>query len=467
MSISEQLAAFAAGLSLDQVPDEVTERTKLLLLDTSGIAIRARHDAESTPATIRMVERLGGATGNHAVFGDQKGYGASAAALINGALAHSLDFDDTHAAGSIHSSAPIIPAALTAAEMTGASGSDVLAGIIAGYEIQIRLSLALSPKDHYDRGYHPTATCGAFGAAAAAGRVLGLNDEQMLDAFGICLSQTSGTIHFVESGAWTKRYQIGHAAMNGLIAATLAQEGYLGARTPIEGKHGFLNSFAPNPDPSKAVAGLGTVWETLALAVKPYPTCRYSHAAMEAIASICTEQDLTASDVEAVYVGLPQTGFKIIGDGLAHKQQPKSVVDGQFSMPFCAAVAIRERGMGWDDYAKHLKDSETLSLCKKVDVQIDPKPEASFPRFMSGIARVTAKGKTTERFVEIPKGEPENFQTAEELREKFDGLTAPYLSQAQRDQFVAATLSFEKQADVAAYLAMTRSAGAGLASAAE
>ena len=95
MSISEQLAAFAAGLSLDQVPDEVTERTKLLLLDTSGIAIRARHDAESTPATIRMVERLGGATGNHAVFGDQKGYGASAAALINGALAHSLDFDDT------------------------------------------------------------------------------------------------------------------------------------------------------------------------------------------------------------------------------------------------------------------------------------------------------------------------------------------------------------------------------------
>jgi 2-methylcitrate dehydratase PrpD len=467
MSVSEQLAAFAAGLQIDTIPEEVRERTRLLLLDTAGIAIRARFDAESTPATIRMAERLYGGVGSIGVFGDANGYGPAAAALLNGALAHSLDFDDTHAAGSIHSSAPIIPAALAAAEMTGKSGADVVAGIVAGYEIQIRLSLALSPKDHYDRGYHPTATCGAFGAAAAAGRVLGLGAAQMLDAFGIALSQTSGTIHFVESGAWTKRYQVGHAAMNGLIAATLAEEGYMGARTPIEGTHGFLNSYAPDPDAAKAVAGLGEVWETLGLAVKPYPTCRYSHAAMDALAAICRENDISEADVESVEIGLPQTGFNIIGDNLARKQQPKSVVDGQFSMPFCAAVVIRQGSMGWDDYARHLGDPATLEMCRKVNVVVDPQPEASFPRFMSGVARLRARGQDFERFVEIPKGEPENFQTADELREKFDALAAPYIDQARRDAFVAATLDIENLASMTGYMALTRANVGAVPAAAE
>lgn len=467
MSVSEKLSAFSAGLALDAIPADVRERARLLLLDTAGIAVRARFDAESTPATIRAVERLGGAGGNCAVFGDAADYSPAAAALINGALAHSLDFDDTHAAGSIHSSAPIVPAALVAAEMAGKSGADVIAGIVAGYEVQIRLSLALSPKDHYKRGYHPTATCGAFGAAAAAGRVLGLTAEQMLDAFGIALSQTSGTIHFVESGAWTKRYQVGHAAMNGVIAATLAQEGYFGARTPIEGTHGFLNSYAPSPDMDKAIAGLGETWETLGLAVKPYPSCRYSHAAMQGLAELCRENSLTPDDIENVEIGLPQTGFNIIGDNLERKQHPTSVVDGQFSMPFCAAVILRQGTMGWDDYDRHLNDNETLALCRKVTVVVDPQPEASFPRFMSGVARIRAGGKSYERFVEIPKGEPENFQTVAELREKFDALTAPYIGQAERDAFVAATLDFENQTDISAYLALSRATASGLASAAE
>ena len=452
-AITRRIAEFAAAISLDSVPPEAIERTQMFVMDNVGIMLRAKHDAESTPALIKGAMALGLDGGSSVAIGDCRGFTPPGAALINGTLAHSLDFDDTHAAGSIHSSAPIVPAALAAAEMAGKSGADVIAGIIAGYEIQIRLSLALSPKDHYDRGFHPTATCGAFGAAAAAGRVLGLDAAQMLDAFGIALSQTSGTIHFVESGAWTKRYQVGHAAMSGLIAATLAEEGYMGARTPIEGTHGFLKSYAPNADAAKAVAGLGEVWETLGLAVKPYPSCRYSHAAMEALAGLCRENGISADEVESVEIGLPRTGFNIIGDNLARKQQPKSVVDGQFSMPVCAAVVIRQGAMGWDDYARHLGDPVTLELCRKVDVVVDPQPEASFPRFMSGVARLRARGQGFERFVEIPKGEPENFQTADELREKFDALAAPYLDQARRDAFVAATLDIENCTDIAAYMA--------------
>ena len=148
-----------------------------------------------------------------------------------------------------------MPAALAAAEEAGASGARTIAAIVAGYEIQIRLSMALGPSDHYERGFHPTATCGAFGAAAAVGNVLGLDAAQIESAFGICLSQAAGSMQFLADGAWTKRSHVGHAAMCGLMAATLAAEGFRGPAQAFEGKAGFLASHAPDPDPAKAVAG--------------------------------------------------------------------------------------------------------------------------------------------------------------------------------------------------------------------
>ena len=156
--ITSRLAEFSADLKFEDIPEEVVTRTRLLILDITGIMVRARHDAESTPSMIGAVQRLGLNQGSSLVLGDPTGYVPSAAALINGTLAHSLDFDDTHAVASLHSSAPIFPAALAAAEMTSASGRDLIAACVAGYEVQVRLSLALNPSDHYDRGFHPTAT---------------------------------------------------------------------------------------------------------------------------------------------------------------------------------------------------------------------------------------------------------------------------------------------------------------------
>src|SRR5690606_20530059 len=157
-------------------------------------------------------------------------------ALVNGTTAHSLDFDDTHAAGTLHPGAPVIPAALAAAEMVGADGKTVLAAIVAGYEVTCRLALSLPGGDHYDRGYLPTATCGAVGAAAAAARVFGLSASQVEDAFGIALSQAAGSLQFLASGAWTKRFQVGWSALNGLTAASLAREGFRGAGEALEGR---------------------------------------------------------------------------------------------------------------------------------------------------------------------------------------------------------------------------------------
>ncbi len=455
-AITRELADFVARISCDALPAEVRSRATWLVTDMVGIALRARHEAESTPALLAAVERLGLGQGKAAVIGDERGYSPPAAALVNGALAHSLDFDDTHARGSIHPSAPIVPAALAAAEMAGASGRDLIAGIVAGYEVQIRLSLALVPKDHYDRGFHPTATCGVFGAAAAAGRVFGLSADAIAHAFGIALSQAAGSMQFLVDGAWTKRLHVGYAAMSGLIAASLAREGFRGAVDALEGKAGFLRSYAPNPVVANAVAGLGRVWETMAIAIKPYPACRYSHAAIDALLELRAAHGLGWADVEAVEVGLPQTGWKIIGDPEADKQQPKNVVDGQFSMPFVAAVALREGAMQWDHYARHIRDPQTLALCKRIRTVVDPAAEAEFPRYMSGVVRVRTRGGALEKFVCVAKGEPENFVTAAELRSKFDGLVRPYLSERRCEELACALLALDQARDLGAVLRLTR-----------
>ncbi|WNK01613.1 MmgE/PrpD family protein [Thalassospiraceae bacterium LMO-JJ14] len=451
--ISRRLAEFAVNLGYEDLPSEVIERTKLLILDTAGNMVRARNDAESTPAMVRAIEILGLASGDCAVPGDVQSYVPSAAALLNGTLAHSLDFDDTHAEASLHSSAPIVPAALAAAEMTGASGKDLIAACVAGYEIQIRLALALGPSDHYDRGYHPTATCGIFGAVAAAGKLLGMDADQIESAFGIALSQSAGSMQFLADGAWTKRSHVGQAAQNGLMCAVMAKEGFKGPKQAFEGKWGFLHAYAPNADPSKADAELGERWETMRLAVKPFPSCRYTHAAMDALKQIIRDEGVTADEVEAVEIGLPMTGMKIVSLPEEAKHHPQSVVDGQFSMPFCAAVVLREGTMLWDHYATHLTDPETLALTKKVTCVNDPDVEALFPENMAGKATVKTARGTFSVLIDMPKGEPGNFMTVEEFRGKFNGLADPYLGADGATWFADLILGLEAQNSVSSVLA--------------
>ena len=456
IAITRDIARFVTETSYETLPPDVRERAKALVLDLIGIALRARHDAESTPPMIAAVGLIGLDGGNCTVIGDGDGYSPAGAAMVNGTLAHSLDFDDTHAPGSLHPSAPIVPAALAAAEMCGADGKTAIAAAVCGYEVQIRLSQALDPAAHYDRGFHPTATCGAFGAAAAAGRILKLDPEGYENAFGIVLSMASGSMQFLVNGAWTKRSHVGHAAMCGLIAAVLAREGYQGAAEPVEGKWGFLHAYAPAADAKKAADGLGSRWETLKIAVKPYPSCRYTHAAIDGIVALASEHRIQASDIQEVVVGLPDAGWKITGDPEAAKQAPRSVVDGQFSMAFCAAVALRTGGLVWDDYAIHLNDPATLALCKKVRTRVDPRAQADFPEEMSATVRIaTARGEF-DTYLRVPKGEPANFLSAAELRAKFDGLTAPYLSARRRDELASAVLGFEQAKDIGALLRLTR-----------
>jgi 2-methylcitrate dehydratase PrpD len=454
--ITRQLANFVASLTHDGLPEQVHERAQLIVLDHIGIALRARHEATLSPAMEAGLRRMGLAAGTANVIGDPQGYVPSAAALFNGNLGHALDFDDTHAAGSIHCGAPIIPAAMAAAQMCGADGKAVIAGVVAGFETQIRLSLALNPSEHYKRGFHPTPTCGVFGAAAAASVVLGLDADAIESAFGLCGSQAAGSMQFLVDGAWNKPYHTGFAAANGLTSACMAAEGFRGTLEAFEGKSGFLHAYAPAADAAHVVAGLGSRWETLNIAVKPYPSCRYGHAAMDALIDLRAANDIDWRAIDSVEIGLPQTGVNIIGEPQDTKRAPANYVDGQFSMPFVAAVALRDGGMDWDSYQRHLGDADTLALCAKISTINDTLAEAQYPANMSGVARVHTGAGAFEKLVIVPKGEPDNFMSSAELRFKFDALVSPYLSEARREELSRRLGKLADETDIGALLALTR-----------
>jgi 2-methylcitrate dehydratase PrpD len=448
MSITRQLSEFTAKIELRRLPSEVPARARFLLLDLIGNIVRARHDAESTASFLGAAQALGMTGGACGVFGDGKRYTPAGAAFLNGALAHSLDFDDTHAAGSLHPGAPVIPAALVAGEMVGASGATVLAAIVAGYEITCRIALALPAGEHYDRGFHPTATCGAFGAAAAAGRVFGLDAEGIAGALGTALSQAAGSLQFLANGAWTKRFQVGWAACNGLVAATLVREGFKGAAEALEGRHGFLRAYAPNPRPERAVQDLGRVFELMATAVKPYPSCRYGHASIDAALALRAELGLHPDEIEHVTVGLPKAGMLLIGEPAEQKRDPRNVVDGQFSGPFVVAAALATGQMGWDSY-KLLQDLTIRALLPKITCVLDPEIQAEFPANMAGKVTVNARGQQFTRKVSVPKGEPDNFLSEVELRAKFAGLADAVLGAERSARLADAVLAIESSPGVA------------------
>jgi 2-methylcitrate dehydratase PrpD len=447
MGVTAELSAFCANIRLEKLSPEVVNRARFLVLDLVGNIVRARHDAESTDSFVNTVRAMGMANGNFGVFGDSARYTPAGAAFLNGALAHSLDFDDTHAAGSLHPGAPVIPAALAAGEMVGASGADVLAGIIAGYEVTCRVALALPAGDHYNRGFHPTATCGAFGAAAAAARVFGLDADGVAGAMGTVLSQCAGSLQFLANGAWTKRSQVGWAAVNGLMAATLVREGFKGASEALEGKHGFMRAYAPNPTPERAVQDLGIVFELMNTAVKPYPSCRYGHAGIDAALALRAANDLLPQEITAIRLGLPRSGMLLVGEPPEKKANPLNVVDGQFSGPFVISAALATGAMGWDSY-KLLNDPTIRALLPKVACVFDPEIEAEFPTNMSGKLTIEARGQIFEQKVVVPKGEPSNFLTENELRAKFAGLTVSVLGTERSAKLADAVLGIDKSNDI-------------------
>ncbi|MBB1090183.1 MmgE/PrpD family protein [Rhodopseudomonas palustris] len=435
------LAGYVAALRFEDIPQDVLARAKVLTLDFLGSAIRARREAESTPSLLAMLQALSlDGDGAATVFGDTKRWTPAMAALLNGALGHSLDFDDTHADSSLHPSAPVVPAAFAVGELVGASGREVLTAIVAGYEVCCRLGNALDPTSHYARGFHPTATAGAYGAAAAAAKLFGLTQDQIVAAFGVSGSQAAGSLQFLVNGAWNKRYQVGAAAMNGVIAATLAKNDFIGATESVEGIHGLLVGYTDTPHHDKAVADLGRVYETMKIGVKPYPSCRYTHAAIDALIAMRREHNLTPDQVKRVEIGLHRNGITLTGDA-ATKRHPSSIVGGQFSMFFTGALALEQGSFGWDDYTR-LGDPAIDALADRFDVVQDARLEGKTHPFGARVSITTDDG-VHERIYADPSGEPNAFPTDQAMAQKFLQLARPVLD-GRAQQFADAILTLER-----------------------
>ncbi len=429
VAVTGTLSGFVAGLSFEALPEPALERAKALILDLVGSIVRGGAEADSTPSLLAALQTMGlDGPGPCRVPGLDRGFAPPVAALVSGMLGHSLDFDDTHADSSLHPSAPVVPAALAVGEAVGASGREILTAVIAGYEVCCRLGMALDPTSHYARGFHPTATAGTFGAAAAAGKLYGLDAAGIATAFGVSGSQAAGSLQFLANGAWNKRWQVGQAAMNGVMAATLARHGFQGAAEPIEGEHGFLKGYSDAADPAKAVADLGRVWETERIAMKPYPSCRYTHAALDGLKRLRGEKGLTGEDFRRITIGLHKNGIVLTANPLEAKRRARSVVDGQFSMPFVAAVMADQGSFGWDDYAR-LGERRLDELADRVEVVRDESLEGLVHPFGATLKAETSAGAFDLR-VAAPSGEPETFPDEAALRTKFRGLAEPVLGAA-------------------------------------
>jgi 2-methylcitrate dehydratase PrpD len=377
--------------------------------------------------------------------------------MLGAAAAHSLDFDDTHARSQLHPGAPVIPTALAAAQMVGASTQELLAGIAAGYEVMIRVAYGVNPLKHSERGFHMTATCGVFGAAAAAGNILKLTPEQMEHAFGTALSESAGTGQFAVNGAWTKRFHVGHAAASGLMAAVLASKNYTGATQALEGREGFFNAYSSDPQPEAALEGLGEVWEIMASGIKPYPCCRGIHAPLDAIFDILSKHKVDIDKIESVRVGMAKRSVNVVGEPQERRRNPRNVVDCQFSTHFCVAAALVTGTFGWDSYEPGLANQAIRDLMQRVVVFEDEECNRNFPIAFSSVVEIkTQDGENVREFVYAPRGEPDSMFSDAELRAKFQSLVVERLGAPGESALFEAIQNMVHEQATAALIATTR-----------
>ena len=295
------------------------------------------------------------------------------------------------------------------------------------------------------RGFHPTATTGIFGCSAAGARLLGYSPQQTANAMGLNVSQSAGSTQFLENGSWNKRFHTGLAAHNAVMSLVMARHDYLGATSPIEGSRGYFALYAgSDADASRALDGLGSDFEVMNTAVKPYPCCRYSHATIDAVADIVRAESLTSGDIEGIEIAIGETGFGLVADPADAKRLPSNVVEGQFSIYFAAAATAERGGYAWDAYDR-LDAAEVRRLMQRTSVALDERVGAGME---SVVAVRTADGRVVERTVAYPKGEPENPMTWDEMQAKFTEWSEPVIGASRAAQVIERVASLESLASM-------------------
>jgi len=410
-SVTERLTDLAAR----PVDAETRKRARLHVADWLACAVLGATSPAGQAILAYGRDRVA-AAGPCAILGIGRG-AAETAAFVHGGLGNIFEMDDLHRTSIMHPGDVVIPAALATAERAGAGGAALLEGIVRGYEVAIRVGAAAGT-EHYAHWYN-TATCGVFGAAAAAGSVLGLSGADMADALGQAGMQAAGLWQCRMEPTFSKQLATARAAQSGLIAADLAATGFPGPKAIIEGPHGFFAATCPAADPEAVLAAAGAPWLLHEVSFKPWPACRHAHPVIEA----CLTLGRQGSGAEP-----RQVRIRTYRDAVEFCDNPNPATphEARFSLQHCAAVVFLKGEPGLDDFTPAaIADADTAAFRARVSVETDAEMTAAFPnRYGAGVEIVDAAGAARQAVVTTAKGDPENPMSEAEIEAKFRRLLA-------------------------------------------
>ncbi len=450
-SISRKLARFALTIKYDDIPEPARVEAKRFLLDSVGCALAAL-DHEDMRQAFCYIEQLGGSD-QATIIGHGTRTNAPNAALMNALLVRAMDYNDIYWKQDPSHPSDIIPAALAAGEMNGASGEDLIVGIVIAYELEMRMCLAANPGVREVGWHHATLT--QFVSPLVAGRMLGLNEDQLVAAVGI-----SGSSHFTLGGVVAghltnmKNTADPMATEAGVRAALLAATGYTGSEELFEGKEGVFEVIGNvNWDQEKMLSGLGDKFMITECGYKAFPTEALTHQPITATLEVMAENGIDPHDVKEVVVKTTTRGADILSD--PSKYQPTTKETADHSLPYCIAVAVAKGNVLPSDFEEEaLKDPFVWELLPKIKVVADPEIDALFPKVKRAIVSITtADGVTYSKQEDHAKGRAERPLSDAELVDKFTANAQHALHEDHLKQVVEETLNVERAASIAHYMA--------------
>jgi 2-methylcitrate dehydratase PrpD len=451
---AQALAGWCAGLGLADLPAEAVDLLRLCLLDHLGCLIGA---LATGPAEVMLGFAAAAGPGGCSVAGSDERRPPEVAALVNGTLAHALVFDDLHRHAKLHPGVAIIPAALAAAELAGAGGAGLLVAMAAGYEATARIGVALGMQSHRLKGWRATGTAGSFGAAAAVARLGGLDAGRSHHALAAAAAQASGNWAFQQSGGEELYLAAGTAARNGLVAAMLARAGFVGAAAPLEAPDGgFFMLASDAAEPSLLSADLGRRFRLLDTCIKMHPTCHSTQNALDAALILRDRHGVRPADVARIEVRAGE--ITRLQCGWPYEPAPPAKLI--FHMGYAIALALRHgRVMPADFEGASVRDPELVRLASATEVVADPALTAIYAtRKPCTVTLLLGDGRRLDETVAYCRGEPENPADAAVVTRKFEGLTAPFLGAAERDELAGLALAIDRVADLGRLFRLLRAA---------
>ncbi|MCM0018681.1 MAG: MmgE/PrpD family protein [Tagaea sp.] len=441
------LARWAAELTYADLPDAVVADCKDRLLDTLGVALAA----VDLPigVAVRKAARALGSGDQATALGEGRNFDAATAALVNGTLAHAMDFDDTHNASVMHPSAPSVAAALAACEAAKADGRTLILAIAIGNELGCRLGLA-TPGAFHAVGLHPTSVLGTPAAAATAGRVFGLSAERIASAFGIAASQGSGVLEAYADGTWSKTLHPGWAAHAGIVAARLAQAGFTGPETAFDGRYGLFRALLPagtEPDFAAASDGLGRNWIAPETSYKLYACAHSIHAFVEAAAGLRAAHGLTPDRIASVELAVPQGFVGQIAEPRAAKLAPRTSTHARASLFYAVAATLADGALTAAHYeGTAYTRADILSLAQRITHRAVPDSEPI--KFSGGVRILATDGGKFEAYVDEADGTGARALSPERVAAKFRATAGSGLPSAKVERLIELVAGLDALPDV-------------------